>query len=98
MLEDIFATATAAEWLQRLGAVDVPCSPINRIDQVLEEPQAKALGIFQQSPDGKETLLGLPLSFDTVRPPFRRSAPELGADTDDILREYREERVAPPAS
>jgi crotonobetainyl-CoA:carnitine CoA-transferase CaiB-like acyl-CoA transferase len=98
MLESIFATAAASEWLQRLGAVDVPCSPINRIDQVLEEPQTKALGIFQQSPDGKETLLGLPLSFDAVRPPFTRSAPELGADTDEILREFREERVAPSAS
>ncbi|HSQ15198.1 MAG TPA: hypothetical protein VLQ94_02690, partial [Candidatus Binatia bacterium] len=58
----------------------------------------KALGMFQQSPDAKETLLGLPLSFDTVRPPFKRSAPELGADTDDIQREYREEQVAPRAS
>jgi crotonobetainyl-CoA:carnitine CoA-transferase CaiB-like acyl-CoA transferase len=98
MLEGIFATAPASQWLQRLGAVEVPCSPINRIDQVLEEPQTKALGIFQQSPDGKETLLGLPLSFDTVRPPFRRSAPELGSDTDDILREFRDQKVAPSAS
>jgi crotonobetainyl-CoA:carnitine CoA-transferase CaiB-like acyl-CoA transferase len=48
-----------SEWLRRLGAQDVPCSPINTIDQVLEEPQTKALGMFQTSPDGKETLLGL---------------------------------------
>jgi crotonobetainyl-CoA:carnitine CoA-transferase CaiB-like acyl-CoA transferase len=59
MIEAIFATAPASEWLRRLGAQDVPCSPINTIDQVLEEPQTKALGMFQTSPDGKETLLGL---------------------------------------
>ena len=79
-------------------SVDVPCSPINTIDKVLEEPQTKALGMFQQSPDGRETLLGLPLSFDSVRPPFARGAPELGADTEAILRDYREEKVAPPSA
>lgn len=97
MLEQIFATASASEWLHRLGAQDVPCSPINTIDQVLEEPQTKALGIFQLSPDRKETLLGLPLSFDSVRPPFRRGAPDLGAHTSDILMDHIEEQVAPPA-
>lgn len=96
-LEQIFATASAAEWLERLGAQDVPCSPINTIDQVLEEPQTKALAIFQLSPDRQETLLGLPLSFDSVRPPFRRSAPELGADTGDILA-HLEQPVTPPAA
>jgi crotonobetainyl-CoA:carnitine CoA-transferase CaiB-like acyl-CoA transferase len=99
MLESIFATASASEWLRRLGQQEVPCSPINTIDQVLEDPQTKALGIFQSSPDGKETLLGLPLSFDGVRPPFRRSAPELGAHTRQILAGTPEpnETVAPPA-
>lgn len=92
MLEAIFATAPASEWLRRLGAQDVPCSPINTLDQVLEEPQTKALGIFQTSPDRKETLLGLPLSFDGVRPPFRRGAPELGAHTEEILREHLADR------
>ncbi len=85
ILESIFAGASSEEWLRRLGEEDVPCSPINTIDRVLAEPQTQALGIFQSSPDGSETLLGLPISFDGVRPPFRRGAPALGADTDDIL-------------
>ena len=86
MLEAVFATAPASAWLSRLAVQDVPCSPINTIDQVVEEPQVKALGMFQLSPDRTETLLGLPLSFDGVRPPFRRGAPELGAHTDEVLR------------
>ena len=86
MLEQIFAAAPSSAWLTRLAALDVPCSPINTIDQVLEEPQTKALGMFQQSPDRTETLLGLPLSFDGVRPPFRLGAPALGAHTGEILK------------
>jgi len=98
MIEAIFATAPASEWLRRLGAQDVPCSPINTIEQVLEEPQTKALGMFQTSPDHSETLLGLPLSFDGVRPPFRRSAPELGAHTDEILSAHPTVHATPPVS
>ena len=85
ILEGIFASAPAAEWLHRLAAVNVPCSPINTLDQAFEEPQTKALGILQQSPDGAETLVGLPLSFDGVRPPFKRGAPTLGAHNGEIL-------------
>ena len=85
MLEEIFAAQSAQHWLERLTANDVPCSAINTIDQVVEHPQTKALGMFQQSPDGTETLLGLPLTFDGIRPAFRKSAPELGQDNDDLL-------------
>ncbi|MFO1282358.1 MAG: CaiB/BaiF CoA-transferase family protein [Burkholderiales bacterium] len=86
MLEAEFAKATAAIWLERLGAAGVPCSPINTIDQVVDDPQTRALGVFQRSPDGSETLLGLPVSFDGIRPPFRRGAPALGEHSDEILR------------
>ena len=55
------------------------------IAEVLAHPQTKALGMLQQSPDGDITLLGLPLSFDGVRPPFRQSPPALGAHTREIM-------------
>ena len=48
-------------------------------------PQTTALGMLQPSPDGEITLLGLPLSFDGERPPFRGSPPVLGAHTAEIL-------------
>jgi crotonobetainyl-CoA:carnitine CoA-transferase CaiB-like acyl-CoA transferase len=85
ILAGIFACDSTAEWLQRLEAEQVPCSPINTIDTVVNNPQAEALGIFQTSVDGSEKVLGLPLSFDEVRPPFRRSAPKLGEHNREIL-------------
>ena len=39
--------------------------------------------------DGRLTIMGLPLSFDGERPPFRRAAPRLGEHTEELL--------APPA-
>jgi len=57
------------------------------IAEVLEHPHTKALGMLQQSPDGEIELLGLPISFDGVRPAFRQSPPALGAHTKDIMGE-----------
>lgn len=85
ILEKVFASATTAQWIARLEAAQVPCSPINSFDKVLDDPQTQALGIFQRSPDSKETMLGLPLSFDAVRPAFVRSAPALGEHNGDVL-------------
>jgi crotonobetainyl-CoA:carnitine CoA-transferase CaiB-like acyl-CoA transferase len=89
ILAGIFAENSTAEWLQRLEAEQVPCSPINTIDMVVNNPQAEALGIFQTSVDGTEKVLGLPLSFDEVRPPFLRSAPKLGEHNREILSDDR---------
>jgi len=85
ILAELFAQSSTAEWLRRLEAAQVPCSPINTIDKVVKDPQVEALGIFQNSPDGTEIVLGLPLSFDEVRPPFRRSAPKIGEHNQELL-------------
>ncbi|MDB5743049.1 MAG: L-carnitine dehydratase/bile acid-inducible protein [Polaromonas sp.] len=96
ILEPVFKSDTTQRWLDRLEQAGVPCSPINSIDQVVGDPQAEALGIFQKSPDGTGTVLGLPLSFDAVRPPFRTTAPRLGEHTEQVLGALRS-RLATPA-
>jgi crotonobetainyl-CoA:carnitine CoA-transferase CaiB-like acyl-CoA transferase len=89
LIEDVTRTDTSAAWQAALEAAGVPSAPMQSVDQVLAHPQTKALGMIQQSPDGRLTIMGLPLSFDGERPPFRRAAPQLGEHTDEIL--------APPA-
>jgi len=84
-IEDIIVTRTSAEWQELLDGIGVPNAPMQTIAQVLAHPQTVALGMLQPSPDGQITLLGLPLSFDGERPPFRRSPPVLGAHTAEIL-------------
>jgi crotonobetainyl-CoA:carnitine CoA-transferase CaiB-like acyl-CoA transferase len=66
----------------------VPNAPMQTIAEVLDHPQTKALGMLQQSPQADITLFGLPVSFDGVRPPFRRAPPVLGAHTREILGEH----------
>jgi crotonobetainyl-CoA:carnitine CoA-transferase CaiB-like acyl-CoA transferase len=78
MLEEVFGTRPTAHWLSGLEEVGVPVAPILSTDQVVASPQTAALGMLQRAPDLDLTLVGLPVEFDGVRPPFRRSAPKLG--------------------
>jgi crotonobetainyl-CoA:carnitine CoA-transferase CaiB-like acyl-CoA transferase len=85
LIEQLVATRTSREWQDTLDKAGVPNAPMQTIAEVLEHPQTKALGMLQQSPDGDITLLGLPISFDGVRPAFRQSPPALGAHTREIM-------------
>jgi crotonobetainyl-CoA:carnitine CoA-transferase CaiB-like acyl-CoA transferase len=84
ILQAIFHTKPTAEWLKRLEAGGIPAAPIQSVDQVVAAEQTKALGILQKDPKLDLTLVGLPLEFDGVRPPYRFSAPKLG-EHNDIL-------------
>jgi crotonobetainyl-CoA:carnitine CoA-transferase CaiB-like acyl-CoA transferase len=44
-LDDRFARQPLAHWVRRLQANDVPYAPINRIDDVVDDPQVKHLGL-----------------------------------------------------
>jgi len=88
LIEEIVRTKSSAEWQAILDEAGVPCAPMQSMDQVLAHPQTAALGMLQQSADGKFNLMGLPISFDGVRPALRSSAPELGADTEAVLGPY----------
>lgn len=80
-----FAAGSMASWTERLTAVGVPVGPVQGLDQVLAHPQTAALGMVQTSPDGDIRNIGLPISFDGVRPAFRRRAPDLGEHDGEVL-------------
>jgi crotonobetainyl-CoA:carnitine CoA-transferase CaiB-like acyl-CoA transferase len=85
---DIILARTNREWATILDQAGVPNAPMQTIAEVLDHPQTKALGMLQHSPQADITLFGLPVSFDGVRPPFRRAPPALGAHTREILGEH----------
>jgi crotonobetainyl-CoA:carnitine CoA-transferase CaiB-like acyl-CoA transferase len=80
VLADILATRKRAEWARLLDEAGIPNGPINTLDQVVADPQTEALGIIQTKPGSALGLVGLPLSFDGVRPAFERAGPALGDD------------------
>jgi crotonobetainyl-CoA:carnitine CoA-transferase CaiB-like acyl-CoA transferase len=57
----------SAEWLSVLAQADIPCSPVNGIDDLLEDPHLKATGFFETVEHPSEGRLV------SVRPPIRFS-------------------------
>ena len=72
-------------WVANLDAQGVPCAPVQNTRQMLEHEQTKALGVLQAVPGSSIPMIGLPISFDGVRPTPRSAARALGADTDAVL-------------
>ncbi|HEY2244788.1 MAG TPA: CaiB/BaiF CoA-transferase family protein, partial [Xanthobacteraceae bacterium] len=90
-IDDYLATATSAEWVERLNKAGVPSGPIYAIDQVFADPQVQHLGIVQsvtRKDKSKMRLLGQPVGLS--RTPSRLAArpPDLGEHTNAILKEF----------
>ena len=89
-LDAAFAQRTLAEWENELRRHPLIWAPVRRMHEVIDDPQARAMGYFSKVTHPK---LG---EFESVGPPFRmsahempanRPAPELGADNAAVLRE-----------
>jgi crotonobetainyl-CoA:carnitine CoA-transferase CaiB-like acyl-CoA transferase len=84
-IQDVIRQHTRQHWIDKLERAGVPCAGLQTVDEVLAHPQTKAVGMLQDTPDGRMAYMGLPLMFNGVRPPMRNGPPELGVDTAAVL-------------
>jgi crotonobetainyl-CoA:carnitine CoA-transferase CaiB-like acyl-CoA transferase len=84
-LDAAFATRTRDEWAEAFAAHDVWWAPVQSFADVVEDPQAMASGAFVTMASGARSIAA-PAGFGE-RDVAARPVPELGADTDDVLRE-----------
>ena len=75
-----------AEWTALLEAAGIPCAPVQDVGEMIAHQQTRALGLMQPVPDSAMNFVGLPLSFDGVRPAIRSRPPALGEHTGQILK------------
>jgi crotonobetainyl-CoA:carnitine CoA-transferase CaiB-like acyl-CoA transferase len=90
MIEAIFAKRTAAEWIERLKAADIPCGPINEVDEALNDPQIQARGMIvtqEHATAGKIHSVGNPIHLSDTPATYRLPPPTLGQHTDEVLAE-----------
>jgi crotonobetainyl-CoA:carnitine CoA-transferase CaiB-like acyl-CoA transferase len=99
MLETVFRSRTAAEWLDILGRAGVPCSPVNTVREALEDPQTAARGMIVDTEHPRFGAVRQPRSPVRVgadEPDYRR-APRRGEHQDEVLEDvlgYDSERIA----
>lgn len=93
LIEAFAAGFTSKELGALLDAAGVPNAPVQTIEQVVSDPQTLALEILQQGPEGAFPTVGLPLTYDGERPPYRRAAPLLGEQTGEWLPELAQKQA-----
>lgn len=79
-------------WIDALESVNVPCCPINTVDQVFEDPQVVQRNMKIAMPHplagrGAVDLIGNPIKLSETPVSYRRPPPVLGEHTDEILEE-----------
>jgi formyl-CoA transferase len=88
MLNEVFASRDADEWLAKLQQVGLPCGPINTIPDVFNHPQAETrdLSVEVEHPTiGKVALPGIPYMLSSTPAEVDRPPPLLGEHTEEIL-------------
>lgn len=90
LLNDLFATRTAAEWVEYLNGCGVACGPIYNLAEVFRDPQVLHQEMLVEMPHpvhGRVKLIGIPIKLSETPGQIRRPPPLLGEHTDEILRE-----------
>lgn len=78
MMIPILLTESRETWRARLTEANIPSAPVRDTMEMMGDEQTRALGILQRpTADGPE-LMGLPISFNAVRPTLSAYAPALG--------------------
>jgi crotonobetainyl-CoA:carnitine CoA-transferase CaiB-like acyl-CoA transferase len=89
ILNHVFATDTAEQWGEVLAAAKVPCGPINDLAQAFALAERLGLKPLRQSqaPTGQsQKEVASPIAFSQSKVTYRRPAPGLDADRDEVLR------------
>ena len=90
ILDGVFMQRSLEEWEPILNGHALIWSPVREVAEVLEDEQARAMGYIKRV---EHERIG---AFETVGPPFQmsdfemdasRPAPDLGADSEAVLRE-----------
>ena len=88
LLAEMVRGKTKAEWLVLLEDAGVPCGPINKLNEVFEDPQVQARQMQIELPHptaGKVKLVASPMKLSATPITYASAPPLLGQHTDTVL-------------
>jgi CoA:oxalate CoA-transferase len=88
ILKEITQTKKTAEWVALMDKNDIPCGPVNSIDQVVNDPHTAAREMItevEHSKAGRLKVVNSPLKLSRTPVKIERACPELGEHTEEVL-------------
>jgi crotonobetainyl-CoA:carnitine CoA-transferase CaiB-like acyl-CoA transferase len=85
VMQPVLLTRTRQDWLGLIGEAGVPCAPVNDIAELAESDQLEAMELMQTLPGSELKIVGLPVSFDRLRPRPSGDSPKLGEHNDSVF-------------
>ena len=90
LLAAIFSLRPMAEWVERLRAAGIPCSPVLNFAEVAQDPQAKLREMFpviDHPSAGPQRITGTPIKLSATPGSPGAAAPRLGEHTAAVLKD-----------
>ena len=90
LLQEYFLSRSVAEWVEDLHKVNVPCGPINDLEDVFSDPQLLHRQMYLEMPHptlGSIKQTGIPIKFSQTPGGLDRPPPLLGEHNQVILQE-----------
>jgi crotonobetainyl-CoA:carnitine CoA-transferase CaiB-like acyl-CoA transferase len=87
---EVLKTKTTAEWLKLLDAADIPCGPVQTLEELRDDPHLNDVGFFAHYDHPSEGGMTIPrpaVWMSETPPEIETLAPQLGAHTREILGE-----------
>lgn len=87
-LQEIFLAKTRDEWLEFFRDRDVPCGPLNTLEETFSDPQVLHRGMLTKIDhprEGRIRQLGIPLKFSETPGQIKSPPPGLGQHTEGVL-------------
>lgn len=86
ILDEIFKEQPAAHWVQLFENAKIPCGPVNKFSDILNDEHVKQREMVVDHPDlGDYKLLGVPVKLSRTPGQIQSVPPGLGEHTEDIL-------------
>ncbi|NOP95331.1 MULTISPECIES: CoA transferase [Mycolicibacterium] len=89
LLAQTLKERTTAEWLDLFAELEIPAAPMLTPDELFDNEHLNAVGLFEtvDTPHGRVRMPGVPTWFSRTPGRVAGYAPELGADTAEVLAE-----------
>ncbi|MFK7839594.1 MAG: CaiB/BaiF CoA transferase family protein [Bdellovibrionales bacterium] len=91
MIQDALKDHSVSYWIESFEAINVPCGPVNRMDQVFEMEQiyARDMQIEMAHPYAQDpiALVGSPIKMSKTPVHYKNAPPICGQDTESVLKD-----------